>query len=41
MDVTRLTSFADDAASPVIAALIIENGAEGIALHGSLGITRA
>ena len=37
---TKLVPFADDAASVTIAELTIENGAERIALYGSLDITR-
>ena len=37
---TKLVPFADDAASVSIAELTIENGAERIALYGSLDITR-
>ena len=36
---TKLTPFADDAASTSIAGLTIENGADRIALYGSLDIT--
>ena len=36
----KLVPFADDAASVSIADLTIENGAERIALYGSLDITR-
>ena len=37
---TKLTPFADDAASVSIDALTVENGTERIALYGSLDITR-
>lgn len=37
---TKLTPFADDAASVTIAKLTVENGTERLALYGSLDITR-
>ena len=37
---TRLTPFADDAASISIDKLTIENGTDSIALYGSLDISR-
>jgi len=37
---TKLTPFADDAASIAIEKLTIENGTERLALYGSLDITR-
>ncbi len=37
---TKLTPFADDSASVSIAELTIENGADRIALYGSLDLTR-
>ena len=37
---TKLTPFADDAASTSIGSLTVENGTERIALYGSLDITR-
>jgi hypothetical protein len=37
---TKFTPFADDAASIAIEKLTIENGAERLALYGSLDITR-
>jgi hypothetical protein len=37
---TKLTPFADDAASTTIDKLTIENGKEPISLYGSLEITR-
>jgi len=37
---TKLTPFADDAASVGIGDLTIENGTEEVSLHGSLDITR-
>ena len=35
-----LTPFADDAASVSIGKLTVENGTDGVALYGSLDITR-
>lgn len=37
---TKLTPFADDAASVGIGELTVENGADRLALYGSLDITR-
>lgn len=37
---TRLTPFADDAASTAIDKLTIENGRQQVAIYGSLDITR-
>lgn len=37
---TKLTPFADDAASIAIEALTIENGTTQVSLYGSLDITR-
>ncbi len=37
---TKLTPFADDAASIAIETLTIENGTEKLSLYGSLDITR-
>ena len=37
---TKLTPFADDAASTSIGKLTIENGTDRIALYGSLDLTR-
>ena len=37
---SRFTPFADDAASTAIGKLTIENGADRIALYGSLDLTR-
>lgn len=36
----RFSPFADDAAARTIGGLTIENGTEGIAIHGSLDIPR-
>lgn len=37
---TKLTPFADDAASITIGELTVENGTDRIALYGSLDLTR-
>jgi len=37
---TRMTPFADDAASISIGGLTVENGTDRIALYGSLDLTR-
>jgi len=37
---TRMTPFADDAASTSIGELTIENGTDRIALYGSIDLTR-
>jgi hypothetical protein len=37
---TKLTPFADDAASIAIDKLTVENGAQQVSLYGSLDITR-
>ena len=37
---TKLTPFADDAASVSIGSLTIENGTDRVAIYGSLDITR-
>ena len=37
---TKMTPFADDAASTTIGELTIENGTDHIALYGSLDLTR-
>lgn len=37
---TKLTPFADDAASIPIGELTVENGTDRIALYGSLDLTR-
>ncbi len=37
---TKLTPFADDAASTSVGELTIENGTDRIALYGSLDLTR-
>ena len=36
----KLTPFADDAASVAIGKLTVENGADRVALYGSLNLTR-
>ena len=37
---TKLTPFADDAASVSIGSLTVENGADRVAIYGSLDLTR-
>ena len=37
---TKLVPFADDAASMAVGGLTVENGAERVALYGSLDLTR-
>ena len=37
---TKMTPFADDAASTTIGELTVENGTDRIALYGSLDLTR-
>ena len=37
---TKMTPFADDAASTMIGELTVENGTDRIALYGSLDLTR-
>ncbi len=37
---TKLTPFADDAASVSIGKLIVENGTDRVALYGTLDLTR-
>ena len=37
---TKLTPFADDAASVSIGSLTVENGTDRVAIYGSLDITR-
>jgi len=38
--VTKLTPFADDAASVSIGSLTVENGTDRVAIYGSLDLTR-